>query len=475
MFKFISILLFVFYYNYSSAQTAQFDITGHVPGAQSPVITSWQNDEGTLLIWNKPGGFIGRPESKLWMYRIKRDGEKIIDSGNVYIKATIRGRKDVTPYGIVLIGKKLYALMLCRIDKIVDVYADEIETHDLSLIGNPIKIFQYRYSDLYGAGFLTMFQSDDQSKTMFFVNESDDPYGMNIIHTISYGADINNHLWDRKDSVAFPLNPVIGNNGVAVFNHAIPIYAGMKRVVEKDTKTLLYITTISQKGIIRRQIPLKEYYIATLKTVISPENKVICCGLFSDDKMMLKSNGVFYISLDPDVEKYSEIKTVDFKTQTPTIESLSAYAMCKVLVSEQGALWVIAEKQYGINSSSTYGNIFVCIFDAKGAFKTALLINKEVKVRQPGAGAFVARPTFSAQLYDENLYCFFTDENEGLTAATVTPNGELKYDRIKSSKPGEAKPADDEYFCTPIRDGECYIICRASGKKAPYELGRFHF
>lgn len=487
MLKFITLFLFALYCNCSSAQVMQFDITAQVPGTSSPVITSWQNEDGVLFIWNKRINVTDQWEPRpIWAYRIERDGDKIIDSGSVYIMPTIKGRKDVVPYGIVVIGEKLYALMLVKIDEVTDdVYADEIETHDFSLTGNPFKLFQFKHAEMYNYGFLTMIQSDDQSKTLFVITEVNDHHSLPVTHTIAYSSDLRKPVWDRKDTIPFgftpglgySVRPVIGNSGVVAFYSTLPIYSATKRFADdKNTKVILFITTITQKGIIHRKIPVKECCVMDLRAVVTPDNKLICCGFLNYSKYSLKSEGIFYISVDPEVEKYSEIKIVDFKKQTaPAIESLTAYVICNLLVSKEGAVWIIGEKQYGVNSSSTYGNLFVGIFDPKGNFKSALLIDKTVKVRQPGVSYFVARPTFVAQVYNENLYCFYTDENVGLTAATVTPRGELKYDRLKPSKPADALPADDAYFCSPIKDDECYIICRTPGKKGRSYLGRFHF
>lgn len=451
----------------AAAQKPEFSVVCSAPHAGA-VLKSWQSKEGAVYFWNAPiHASITEGLRSLWIEKIENI-DHISDTQSVLLTPTLTGRTAV-PYCIIMTGNKLYALMLVKIDDVTDhVFADEIEPHDLSLNHKPFKIFEYKhtsslrplemaYMDSY-FGYLSIVQSEDRSKTMFYVNECLRQFKTpNVYHSVGFDNGFSNALWERKDSSLHFNNVTLGNNGTAVLSRVFPVATLSNNLKKghKEMKSLIFLTIINEKSTTRKEIYVADYTMSDLKTVVTQDNKIILAGFYFNGKISFSPDGIFYMAFNSPEEDYSVKKGIGLKENLPADASLNYFELKNVLVSANGMVWVIGEHRFGINSHDNYGNLLIAAFNDKGDFQSVQMVNKHLDLTYTGA----SYTTFSAQVYKDHLLCFFNDDKLGFAYADVSPDGKNQTVTIKSFDKKDIQPIQNAFYTTPVENGSVFLTC----------------
>lgn len=252
-------------------------------------------------------------------------------------------------------------------------------------------------------------------------------------------------------------------------------------------------------------ITLDDKYITDCSFRISPQNKIICAGFYSD-KGTTSIKGTFYMTIDPATKQIVSKGMKEFDTEFLKLfmsnnkaekgQEIYNYDLDDIIVREDGGAVLIGEKYYITVSTSYnasthtttqttiyhYDAIIVININPDNSIQWAARIPK----RQASSSGFYL--SYASFVKDDMLYLIFNDNDKNLdeknpdkiypydgknsiaTLVTVQPDGNWEKSALFSNK--EEGVIMRPLVAEQINDHELIIYCE-KGRK--YEIGKIIF
>ncbi len=265
------------------------------------------------------------------------------------------------------------------------------------------------------------------------------------------------------------------------------------------------IMTDNGKSIKDVPISLDDKFITDCSFTISPQNKIICAGFYSD-KGTASIKGTFYMTIDPETKQVSAKGIKEFDAEYLKLfmsdkkaekgEELSDYDLDQIIVREDGGAVLLGEqfyittyqtynattKSYETHTVYHYNDIIVININPDNSIEWAAKVPK----KQASSSGFYL--SYATHVKDNMLYLIFNDNDKNLdeknpdkiypydgknsiaTLVTVQPDGDWNKSALFSNKEEGVimRPSVSEQ----INDDELIIYCE-KGRK--YEIGKISF
>jgi hypothetical protein len=379
---------------------------------------------------------------------IERVNADLTETTNALISFNVpESDEELHAFTFRLFHDRLYAFaLLIKTVGEGKIFACEIDKLNLTVIGKPVKVFEYAVSYVEDelTGISTIFPRIETSETgnhlMIFNLQSSGDGKSDYIHAKVFQNDLDDY-WEKNITAPFGTS-LFSLTDLQLYDSGTLMICGFdiydkqfSKVAKKEGKAnfMYHIITLAEhsENITDRKIDPGNLFIQSFKAGMKEDGGIVGGGIYSSENNDLL-NGTFYISFnaketEPAVFKATPF-TVDFMTgemaesdlvpMTKAVpKGMRNYQLKQIFIQNDGSITMLAEHIFTKGKATSpficYDDIIVINLNATGNVSWQKRIYKRQEDKNGTAEMF----SFFAGTYNNQLLVFFNDAVENPIAA----------------------------------------------------------